>query len=85
TAYVRPLGNYNAKGIVKALARNARYIRGAIAPKVNLKYAPDFRFREDDTFDEVQRIDELLNSPKVRQDTENPAAKTTEKDEPNGS
>ncbi|MEO1205201.1 MAG: 30S ribosome-binding factor RbfA [Pseudomonadota bacterium] len=68
TAYVRPLGNQNAAAIVKALARHAKFIRGAIAPKVNLKYAPQFRFREDDVFDEAQRIDELLNSPQVRRD-----------------
>ncbi len=69
TAYVRPLGGGDAQAIVKALARNARFIRGAIAPKVNLKYAPEFRFRPDETFDEALRIDQLLASPHVRQDT----------------
>lgn len=69
TAYVRPLGGGDAAPMVKALARNARFIRGEIAPKVNLKYAPEFRFRADETFDEAMRIDELLASPKVRQDT----------------
>lgn len=68
TAYVRPLGGGDAGAIVKALARHARFIRGAIAPKINLKYAPDFRFRADDVFDEAMRIDELLASPAVRRD-----------------
>ena len=36
---------------------------------MNLKFAPDIRFRFDDTFDEASRIDALLDSPKVRQDT----------------
>jgi len=70
TAYVRLLGGGDTQAIVKALARNARFIRGAIAPKINLKYAPEFRFREDETYDEAARIDALLHSPKVRQDIE---------------
>lgn len=71
TAYVRPLGNLEPAGpIIKALARHAKYIRGAVAPKINLKYAPQFRFLEDDVFDEAQRIEELLASPKVRADIE---------------
>jgi ribosome-binding factor A len=35
---------------------------------VNLKFAPDLRFRRDDTFDEASRIDALLRSEKVRRD-----------------
>jgi ribosome-binding factor A len=35
---------------------------------VNLKFAPDLRFLRDETFDEAERIDRLLSSPKVRQD-----------------
>ncbi|MEO1544742.1 MAG: 30S ribosome-binding factor RbfA [Pseudomonadota bacterium] len=71
TAYVRPLGNLQPAGpIIKALARHAKFIRGQVAPKVNLKYAPQFRFREDDVFDEAQRIEELLASPQVRRDVE---------------
>jgi ribosome-binding factor A len=37
---------------------------------VNLKFAPEIRFRFDESFDEAMRIDALLHSPKVRQDTE---------------
>jgi ribosome-binding factor A len=37
---------------------------------LNLRYAPDLKFREDETFEEATRIDRLLDSPKVRQDVE---------------
>jgi ribosome-binding factor A len=69
TVFVMPLGGADAKPVIEALDRNRRYIRGIIASAVNLKFAPDLRFRFDDTFDEARRIDELLDSPKVRQDT----------------
>jgi tRNA(Ile)-lysidine synthase TilS/MesJ len=41
---------------------------GLTAHRVNLKYAPDIRFRQDDGFDASAKIDALLNSPKVKQD-----------------
>mgnify|MGYP000956426727 CR=1 FL=1 len=56
--------------VIKALERNSRYIRGVVARAVNLKFAPQVRFREDETFEEASRIDALLASPRVRQDTE---------------
>ena len=37
---------------------------------MNVKFAPELRFRIDDTFDNVSRIDELLNSERVRRDLE---------------
>jgi ribosome-binding factor A len=37
-----------------------------------LKFAPEVRFRIDDSFDNVARIDALLNSDRVRRDLEQP-------------
>lgn len=70
TAYVMPLGGADLKPVLKALNDNKRYIRSVVAKAVNLKFAPDVRFREDETFDEAMRIERLLHSPKVRQDIE---------------
>lgn len=70
TAYVMPLGGTDVKPVLEALERNRRYIRGEIAHTLDLKSAPDIRFREDETFEEASRIDRLLDSPKVRQDTQ---------------
>jgi ribosome-binding factor A len=34
-----------------------------------LQFSPDIRFRDDNTFEEAMRIEQLLASPKVRRDT----------------
>jgi len=70
TAYVMPLGGKDITPVIAALERHRRYIRGVVAASVNLKFAPEIRFRFDESFDEAMRIDALLHSPKVRQDTE---------------
>jgi len=68
SAYVMPLGGARAAEIVEALNRHTRFVRGRVAPQLNLKFAPDVRFFVDDTFDEFGRIDALLRSERVRQD-----------------
>jgi ribosome-binding factor A len=70
TAYVMPLGGKDTKVVLDALGRNARFVRGEIAHAVDLRAAPEVRFREDETFEEVSRIDRLLHSEKVRRDVE---------------
>jgi ribosome-binding factor A len=70
TVYVMPLGGKDLKPVIAALERNKKFIRAEVAHALNLRYAPDLRFREDETFEEATRIDRLLDSPKVRQDTE---------------
>ena len=70
TVYVITLGGEATQEVLEALERNKRYIRAELAHAVNLKFAPDIRFRRDDTFEEASRIDSLLASPKVRQDVE---------------
>lgn len=69
TIYIMPLGGRDAGPVLAALDRHKRFIRGEISHAVSLKFAPDIRFRFDETFDEATRIDALLDSPKVRQDT----------------
>ena len=68
TVYVIPLGGDATAEVLEALDRHKRYIRAELAHAVNLKFAPDVRFRRDETFEEASRIDRLLDSPKVRQD-----------------
>ena len=72
TAYVMPLGGGDIAAVIAALNGNRKYIRGEIARAVALKFAPEVRFRADESFDEAMRIDELLNSPKVRRDVDKP-------------
>ncbi len=68
TIYVMPLGGSDKKEVLDALDRNKRYIRGEIARRVNLKFAPEIRFRIDERFDEAERIEKLLRTPVVRRD-----------------
>ena len=68
TIYVMPLGGRDAKDVIDALVRNSRYVRGEIARRVNLKFAPEIRFRIDDRFDEAERIEKLLRTPAVQRD-----------------
>jgi ribosome-binding factor A len=68
TIYVMPLGGRDGQAVVAALDRNKRFVRGEIARRVNLKFAPDIRFRIDERFDEAERIARLLQTPKVQRD-----------------
>jgi ribosome-binding factor A len=68
TIYIMPLGGRDEKDVIEALDRNKRYVRGEIARRVNLKFAPEIRFRIDERFDEAERIEKLLRTPDVQRD-----------------
>src|SRR5580692_8834150 len=68
TIYVMPLGGRDVEAVIAALDRNKRYVRGEIARRVNLKFAPEIRFRADERFDEAERIEKLLRTPAVQRD-----------------
>src|SRR3984957_9201510 len=68
TIYVMPLGGRDAKAVFETLELNKRYLRGECAHRVNLKFAPDIRFRVDERFAEAERIERLLRSPEVKRD-----------------
>ncbi|HZP21397.1 MAG TPA: 30S ribosome-binding factor RbfA [Bauldia sp.] len=68
TVFVMPLGGVGADKVVAAFERNVRYLRGEIAHRVNLRYAPEFRFRLDRSFEEGEHVDALLRSPAVKRD-----------------
>jgi ribosome-binding factor A len=65
---VMPLGGQNGEATVEALNRHKKELRGLIAHRVNLRFAPDLRFALDASFDAQARIDALLKSPKVARD-----------------
>jgi ribosome-binding factor A len=70
TAYVMPLGGKDADKIVKALAKNKAYLRGALGKRVELRSVPDLRFMVDTSFDLGAKMDALLDRPEVRRDVE---------------
>jgi ribosome-binding factor A len=68
TVYIMPLGGRDVEAVVAALERNKKFLRGEVAHRVNLKFAPDLRFRVDERFDEAERIEKLLRTPAVQRD-----------------
>jgi ribosome-binding factor A len=68
TIYVVPLGGRDADAVLAALERNKRFLRGEIARRINLKFAPEVRFQLDERFDEAERIERLLRTPAVQRD-----------------
>lgn len=70
TAYIMPLGGKDEAPVIAALERNKKVLRQEVARRVNLKFAPELRFKRDETFDEFGRIDAILKSDKVRRDVD---------------
>ena len=68
TIYVMPLGGRDTEIVIAALERHKKFLRGEVARRINLKFAPDLRFRVDDRFDEAERIEKLLRTPAVQKD-----------------
>ena len=68
TIFVMPLGGRDTDIVIAALERNKKFLRGEIARRVNLKFAPDVRFRVDERFYEAERIEKLLRTPAVQRD-----------------
>ncbi|ARE84472.1 Ribosome-binding factor A [Roseovarius sp. EC-HK134] len=70
TAYVMPLGGEGQDDLIALLARNKNELRRMIGKKVGLKYAPDLRFRLDETFDQMDETRRLFDQDTVRRDVE---------------
>jgi ribosome-binding factor A len=68
TAFVRTLIEGAESKALEALNRNRKYIRGLIAPKLDMKFMPDIRFRIDTALDYASKIDEILRRPDVARD-----------------
>lgn len=68
TIYVMPLGGKDTKPVLDALARHKKFLRGEVAHRINMKFAPDLRFKIDETFENAAKIDALLRRPEVQRD-----------------
>ncbi len=68
TIYIMPLAGRDAEMVLAAFEQHKKFLRAEIAHRVNLKFAPDIRFRIDERFAEAERIDNLLRSPAVQRD-----------------
>jgi ribosome-binding factor A len=81
TVYLMPLGGRNKEEVVAAFDRHKKYLRGEVARRVNLRAAPDLRFRLDTSFDVGDKIDAVLRSAEVTRDLNGSAGHS---DEPHG-
>ncbi|HEX3753921.1 MAG TPA: 30S ribosome-binding factor RbfA [Rhizomicrobium sp.] len=68
TVYCEPLGGKNAQTIVTALNRHKGFLRGEMGKRIAIKFTPELRFVEDQSFAEAQKIETILNSPEVQRD-----------------
>lgn len=69
TVYVMPLmGSVSVEDAIAALARNKHELRRRLGAEMTLKYAPDLRFRPDETFDRLDETRRLFSDEKVKRD-----------------
>ncbi|MCB1313389.1 MAG: 30S ribosome-binding factor RbfA [Sedimentitalea sp.] len=68
TAYVLPLGGHGQEDAIAFLARNKGELRRAVAKQLTLKFAPELRFRLDETFDQMDDTRRMLSQDAVRRD-----------------
>ena len=67
-AYVKPLLGKDETVVLKALRTNTAFFQREVAKRLGLKFAPKLQFKPDESFDEAERIERLLNDPKVVRD-----------------
>ena len=75
TVYVMPLmGSVPVENAIAALARNKAELRHRVSQDLTLKYAPDLRFRPDETYDRLDETRRLFSDPVVQRDLAVPDA-----------
>lgn len=70
TAYVLPLGGQGQEDILDLLKRNKGELRRIVGKKLALKFAPELRFRIDETFDQLDETRRLFAQKDVMRDVE---------------
>lgn len=76
TCFVEPLGAGidtapvagHESEVVKALNAHAKFLRGLLGRRIDMKFTPDLRFRHDESFEVAARMDALLADPRVQAD-----------------
>ena len=67
-AYVKPLLGKDEAEVLKALQTNTAFFQKEVAQRLGLKFAPKLAFKPDESFDEADRIERLLDDPRVARD-----------------
>jgi len=66
--FCEPLGGKNADRVIEALNRHRGFLRGVLGHAIRLRFTPELRFAEDDSFAEAEKIETLLKSARVQRD-----------------
>ena len=66
--FCEPLGGKNADRVIEALNRHRGFVRGVLGHTIRLRFTPELRFAEDDSFAEAEKIETLLKSARVQRD-----------------
>lgn len=84
TVFCEPLGGKNAGGVIAALNRHRGFLRGQMGKMITMKFTPDLRFVEDDSFAEAEKIENLLKSSRVARDLVKDDSNPDGVDDPDG-
>ena len=76
TCFVEPLGAGvdsapvagHVDEIIKALNVHAKFLRGVLGRRIDMRFTPDLRFRHDESFAAAERLNRLLDDPRVQAD-----------------
>ena len=72
TVFCEPLGGKNAKQVIAALNKHKGFLRGELGHTITMKFTPDLRFVEDESFAEAEKIETILKSSRVQRDLSQP-------------
>lgn len=68
TVFIKPLLGADEDIVLKALRTNTAYFQKEVAGKLKLRFAAKLKFLPDESFDEAERIEQLLRKPEVVRD-----------------
>lgn len=67
--FVISMGGKDRAKMLNVLEENTPAIRRRLGQLVEMRYLPQLKFKIDESFDEAERIQRLLNTPQVKRDT----------------
>ena len=68
TAYVMTLNGKNLSEALEGLNSSSWLFKKQLGSRLQLRYTPDLKFVEDESFKQVDKIEQLLHNPKVARD-----------------
>lgn len=68
--FAAPLGGGDLEGVIAALNRCSKFLRGRLGKEMEMKSTPALKFVPDISFDTASEMQELLNRPEVKRDLE---------------